>query len=147
MTYPYLKFYDEENARWPELCGIEISHKWADKALAALIERFLPGEKVSLCFGTATRSKVSLANENGIFLAYGADCLTLAHEFGHVIEFRWFGESVHADRLRRIINRNCEFLVPLKWHERDLSEQFDAFLLEGITLECFEGLEKVKNRD
>lgn len=134
----YLKFYEDENTRHPELYGATVSEKWAKRALKALSKKYgLAG--VKLVFGAEGEADTSLASTQGIFLAHNADWLTLAHEFGHVIEFRKHGNSYHAPRLRRIIDGVCAYITEMNWHNEDMIEQFDAFAagvaaLEGVAV-------------
>lgn len=122
----YLKFYQDEDLRHPELAGITISPKRARFAAIKLESHYKTMGRVKVTF---LESPVySYGDKKGVHLAYGADWLTFLHEFAHVLEIRWHGTTRHGRRLRKIIDSLCAHVLREGWHEIDMQEQFEAHI-------------------
>lgn len=132
----YLKFYDQENLRHPELYGVVISKRYTQIALNHFSKKYLPGHKPRLSHAKDKTGNISLANRNHIHLAWECDWLTFLHEFAHVIEFRRYGDSFHRPRLARLIDVLCQETLAMGWVVRDLTHQLDTFEASFAELEA-----------
>lgn len=122
----YIKFYQDEDLRHPELLGVTISRKWAVRAAIGLESAYKTMGRVKVRFSDETA--FSYGTKQGMTLARGADWLTFLHEYAHVLEIRWHGTTRHGARLRKIIDSLCAYVVEAGWHEIDVQEQFEAHI-------------------
>lgn len=140
-----LKFYKAERERWPELSRLDITERWAERALKKLTRHFkldrLPygNGPVSLKFARKG-SSTSWGGSNGVTLAASRDWLIFLHEVAHVWEYRKHGQTTHHKRMARYVDRLCRYAIKMGWPQADLDEQFEAWAAEQIETEQAEAV-------
>lgn len=131
----YLKFYQDERERWPEIsCENEntrgrISDAEIELGIRRLARKFnLSLKNVRIEFTTGNRS--SCAGKYIICINRDwANWLTIAHELGHTYWFNKYSfnrrgnRNAHGPQLRRLIDRFCAWIMEQKWHLGELAHE------------------------